>query len=96
MKKTIAELAAKAITEHFCKDMKDPELRGDKFNEKTFNIERWVNIHLFMYYKTFGWKIKVPLRSREKAAILSRKIWNEFWNINVDAMRYDEKRDPRK
>jgi hypothetical protein len=70
---TIAEKVAKILTEKFWVDMQNPLYRGSKFNPLKFDIEGYVDVHLFVYYK-IG---KVPSKSREKALLLTRKIWNE-------------------
>lgn len=76
---TRADKVADAIVTHFYEDMQDPKMRGRNFDPNTFNIENWVNIHLFMYYRTKGYP-KSDVRQR--ALIRARKLWNELWNIS--------------
>jgi hypothetical protein len=74
---TKAENAVKVIVKSFYDDMQDPNLRGENFNPITFNIERWVDSHLHLYYKTGN----VKPEARERALISARKLWNHLNHI---------------
>lgn len=78
---TRAEAVVDALVSSFHKDMLDPSMRGDRFNPATFNIERWVDCHLFLYYARKG---HPRLVVRQRALLRARKLWNKLWNIKKE------------
>jgi len=79
---TIAEKIADAIVNRFYEDMNNPEFRGPRFNQNTFNIERHVDVHLFLYYSKKGYP---TAKVRKRAIKRSRKLWNKLWNIEANS-----------
>ncbi len=78
MRITRSDVVADEMVNRFYTDMQDPRSKGSKFDPATFNIERHIDVHLFLYYRTKGYP---KPHVREKAQIRARKLWNKLWNL---------------
>ena len=75
---TKAEKAARSNAWWFYTIMQIPAYRGPNFNEASFDIEEYVDGHLFRAYKSG----RVPPKSRHKALALARKTWDKLVKEN--------------
>ena len=70
---TKAEKATKAWVEHMWESLVDPgKERGPNFDEKTWDIEDFVEVMILANYAR-----SVPKEANRKARELARKLWNE-------------------
>ena len=67
-----SERIAKLITEWHFKTMQKPKFRGPKFNEFDYDIESWVDEHMYVYLDN------PSTQDLKRAAVMSRRTWNKL------------------